>query len=82
MYLDLIVIRHVIGFKQLIFVTKSKGHKQKAFQTDDMEINYNFAKLYHVLCLNCAIGIIFELVTVLNVIIFLFICHLLSSITR
>ena len=47
-----------------------------------MEIRYNCAKRYHVLCINCAKGIIFEMVTVLDVIIFLLICHLLSSITR
>ena len=27
-----------IEFKRLIFAAKSKGHKQKAFQTDDTEI--------------------------------------------
>ena len=43
-----------IEFKQLIFVAKSMGHKQKAFQTDDMEIRYNCAKRYHVLYINCA----------------------------
>ena len=30
-------LRHVIENKQLIYVAKSKGRKQKAFQTDDME---------------------------------------------
>ena len=31
----------VIESKQLIDVAKSKGHKQKAFQTDDIEIRYD-----------------------------------------
>ena len=35
---DLIVMRHVIENKQLIYVAKSKGFKQKPFHTDDMEI--------------------------------------------
>ena len=35
------VMRCVIEVKQLIFVEKSKGHQQKAFQTDDMEIRYD-----------------------------------------
>ena len=70
-------MRRVIEFKELIFVTKSKSHRQKAFQTDYMEIRYNCAKRYHILYINCAKGIISVLVTVLNVII----CHLLSSIT-
>ena len=69
-------------FKQLIFVAKSKDHKQKAFQTDEMEIRYNCAKRYAVLYINCAKGIIFRLVSVLYVIIFLLICHLLSSINQ
>ena len=68
MYIDLIFLRRAIDFKQLIFVAKSKGHEQKAFQTDDMEKRYNCAKRYHVLYINCAKGIIFGLVTVLNVI--------------
>ena len=46
-----------------------------------MEQRYNCAKRYHVLLINCAKGIIFGLVSVLNVIIFLLICNLLSSIT-
>ena len=61
-------MRRAIEFKELIFVAKSKGHKQKAFQIDDMEIRYNCAKRYHVLYVNCAKGIIFGLVSVLNVI--------------
>ena len=81
MYIDLIVIRRAIEFKQLHSVTK-KAQKQKTFQTDDLEIRYNCAKRYHVLYVNCAKGIIFGLVTVLNFIIFLLICHLLSSITQ
>ena len=64
-------MRRVIEFKELIFVAKSKGHKQKASQIDDMEIRYNCAKRYHVLYVNCAKGIIFGLVSVLNVIKFL-----------
>ena len=77
MYIDLIVTRRAIEFKQLIFVAKSKGHKQNAFQTDDMEIRYNCAKRYHVLYINCAKSIIFILVTVLYIIIFF--THLPSS---
>ena len=49
MFIDLIVI----GFKKIDFVAKSQGHKQKAFQTDDMEIRYNCAKRYHVLYIKC-----------------------------
>ena len=71
MFMDLIVMRRVIEFKEWIFVAKSKGHKQKASQIDDMEIRYNCAKRYHVLYVNCAKGIIFGLVSVLNVIKFL-----------
>ena len=63
MYIDLIVMRREIEVKQLIFVAKSKGHKLKALQTDDMEIRYHCAKRYHVLYINCAKGIIFGLVT-------------------
>ena len=37
MCIDLIFVRRAIDFKQLIFVEKSKGHKQKDFQTGDME---------------------------------------------
>ena len=72
----------VIEFKQSIFVAKSKYYSQKAFQTDDMDIRYNCAKRYHVFNINCAKGILFVLVNVPNVIIFLVICHLLSSLTR
>ena len=61
MYIELIIMRHVIEFKQLIFVAKSKGHKQKAFQTDDMEIRYDCVKDYHFLYMNCAKGILFGL---------------------
>ena len=32
-------MRRVIKIKQLIFGAKSKGHKQKAFQIDHMEIS-------------------------------------------
>ena len=81
MYIDLIVIRRAIELKQLIFVALSKDHKQNASQTDDMEIRYNCAKRYHVWYINCAKGIIFRFVTVLNVSYFLLYCHLLSSIT-
>ena len=49
---------------------KSKNHKQKALQTDEMKIRYNCAKRYDVLYINCAKGIINGLVSVLNVIIF------------
>ena len=44
--------------KQLIYVAKCKGHKQKAFF---MEIRYDCAKRYHILCMNCANGIFFGL---------------------
>ena len=54
-------MRRVIEFKQLIFVAKSKGHKQRALQTDDMEIRYDCAKRYHVLYKNCAKDIPFGL---------------------
>ena len=37
MYIDLIVMGRGIEFKKMIFDAKSKSHKQKAFQTDDME---------------------------------------------
>ena len=63
MYIDLIVMKRAKEFKQLIFVAKSKGHKRKAFQTDNMEIRYNCAKRYHVLYLKCTEGIIFGLVS-------------------
>ena len=36
-------------------------HKQKAFQTDDMEIRYDSTKRYHALYMNCAKGILFGL---------------------
>ena len=49
MYIALIVIRRVIELKQLIFVANRKGHKQKAFQTDDIEMSYDSAKSDHVL---------------------------------
>ena len=45
----------------MIFVAKSKGHKQKAFQTDDMEIRYDCAKRNYGLYINCAKGILFRL---------------------
>ena len=35
MHINLIVMRRVIEFKQLIFVAESKGHKQTAFSSDD-----------------------------------------------
>ena len=48
MYIYLIVIRRVIGFKQLIFdEKKNRRHKQKAFQTDDMGIKYECSKRYN-----------------------------------
>ena len=61
MFIDLIVMRRVTDFKQFIFVAKSNDHKQKAFQTDDMEIRYDSTKLYHALYMNCAKGIHFGL---------------------
>ena len=54
-------MRRVIENKQLIYDAKSNGHKQKAFQTDDMEKKYHCAKRYHILCMNCANGILFGL---------------------
>ena len=54
--------RCVIENKQLIYVAKSKGGNQKAFQTDDMEIRYGCAKGYHNLCINCAIWYRFHIV--------------------
>ena len=59
MNIDLTVMRRVTEFKQLIFVAKSKGQKQKAFQTDDMEIRCDCTKRYHALYMNCAKGILF-----------------------
>ena len=47
MHIDLIVMKRVIEQKQLIFVAKRKGHKFKAFMTDDMEIRNDCAKRYH-----------------------------------
>ena len=70
MYIDLIVMRRAIEFKKLIFVAKCTDHEHKAFQTDDMETRFDCAKRYHVLYINCAEGIIFGLVSVLDVIIF------------
>ena len=43
MYIALNVMRRVIENKQLNYVAKSKDRKQKAFQTDDMEIRYDCA---------------------------------------
>ena len=60
MYLDQIVIRRVKEVNTC-FVEKGKGHKHKAFQTDDMKIRYDCAKGYHVLYINCAKGILFGL---------------------
>ena len=54
-------MKRVIENKQLIYVGKSKGGKQKAFQTDRMEIRYDCAKRYHILCMNCTNGIVFGL---------------------
>ena len=64
MYTAIIVMRRVIEFKQLIFVAKSKGHKQKAFQTNHMEIRYDCANRY--LVLYWANGILFGLRFVLT----------------
>ena len=69
MYIYLIVMRRAIEFKQLILLQKTRVFSKKAFQTDDIEIRYNCGKRYHVLYITCAKGIIFGLVTVLNVII-------------
>ena len=59
-----------IQYKTIDFCWKIKGHKQKAFQTNNMKIRYNCAKRYHALFINCAKGIILGLVSVLNIIIF------------
>ena len=56
MCIDLIVTRRVIEKKQLIYVAKGKGHKQNAFQTDDMGLRYECTKHYHILYMNCATG--------------------------
>ena len=61
MYINLIFMRSVIVNKQLIHVAKSKGHKQNAFQTDDMKLRYDCDKRYHILCMNCANDILFRL---------------------
>ena len=42
-------MRRFIENKQLINATKAR-----AFQTDGMEIRYDCAKCYHILCMNCA----------------------------
>ena len=57
-----IVMRRVIEL-QFIFLAKSKDkdHKQKAFQTDDMEKRYDCDKRYHGLYMNCVKGILFGL---------------------
>ena len=49
MYTDQIVVWRVIENKQVIYVAKSKGYTQKAFQTDDIEIRYDCAKRRHIL---------------------------------
>ena len=51
----------VIENKQMIYVAKSKGHKQKAFQINDMEIRYDCAQLYHTLLMNYCNGILSRL---------------------
>ena len=61
MSIDLIVMTLVIQNKQLIYVANSKDRKQKAFQTDDKAINYDCARCYHILCMNCANGILLGL---------------------
>ena len=38
---------------------KVRTVSKKAFQTDDMEIRHDCAKRYHILCMNCANGIVF-----------------------
>ena len=40
-------MKHVIENKQLLYVTKSKDRKQKAFQTDDMTLRYDCVTRYH-----------------------------------
>ena len=67
-------MKRVIENKQLIFVGKSKVRKQKAFQTDHMEIRSDCAERYHILCNDCmnfTNGILIGLRSVLSVIIFL-----------
>ena len=41
-------MRRLIENKHIMYVAKSKGRKQKAFQTDDMEIGYDCAKRYYI----------------------------------
>ena len=76
MYIDIIVMSRDIENKQMIYVAK------KLFKKNAIEIKYNCAKRYHILWTNYAKGIVLGLSTVLNVTIFLLICHFLSSITR
>ena len=61
MYIDLIVIRHVMENKLLIYDAKNMDHKQKAYQADDLEIRYDCAKRCHFLCMDCANDIVFLL---------------------
>ena len=70
MYTDQIVVWRVIENKQVIYVAKSKGYTQKAFQTGDIEIRYDCAKRCHILCIDCANGILYGLCSVLSVTIF------------
>ena len=51
-------LRSLKESKHLIYVAKSKDHKQKDFETDDMEKKYDCAKRYNILCMNCANGVL------------------------
>ena len=81
MYIDLIVIRRAIEFKQMIFVKKARVVSKTLFKLTIWKQDITVLKRYLVLYINCAKGIIFGLETGLNVIIFLLICHLLSPLT-
>ena len=48
-------MRHVIEINQLIYVAKAKS-----FQ-NEMEIRYDCAERYHILCMKYAEGILFKL---------------------
>ena len=70
MCINLIVMRRVIEFKQLILVGKSKGHTPFLarairhfflFQTDDIEIRYDCGERFHVLLKKNSKGILFGL---------------------
>ena len=65
MHLDLAAVRRVMEDKQLICVAKGVGGLFK--------VERDCAERYCVLCMSCASGVVFELWSVLSVIIFLYI---------